>query len=149
MQIKNNKSIGIIMYIVGICIIVFWGLALLKIIYYPLTGKIVKGEVIGFKVSSNGAIIVIKNSGSSKLISGRSPFYKYTDHLNIENMNYSKSHQLFNFLNYQMNEKIKIAYLNNKPKESIIISLKEIPGLLFMLIFGFVIIIVGNTNFKK
>lgn len=149
MQTKNKKTIGITMYLIGIGIMFFWGIALLKIIYFPIAGSTVQGVIIGFKVSTNGASMVNKSLGSGKLLSGRSPFFKYFDHLDVENVNYSKSPQLFNLFNYQLNEKIKIAYLNDKPKESIIISLKEIPGLLFMLIFGLVIIIVGNTYLKK
>lgn len=134
------------MFITGSTIVIYWGIALFNTLYFPIVGKTTDAIVIGFKISKNGAKMSSNNNNSSNAINGRSPFYCYNNIEGKKVKSYSHSPQIFFLFNYHLNEKIKVAYLKN---ESIILDWKEIPGLLFMLIFGALITVVGIHTFRK
>jgi hypothetical protein len=145
MKTNNPKIIGLVMLIVGLGVLYIWGSALYKTIVYPTTGTTKQAKVIGYKVSHNGARMV-KNSTK---ISGRGPFFEFISDENTTIKSYSNAPQLFILFNYEINEKIKVAYPNNNPEKAIIISWKEIPGLLLMIGFGILMLVVGKNYLLK
>lgn len=146
MTIKNPKTIALIMLITGSIIVIYWGFALFKTIYFPIIGKTTDAIVIGFKISKNGAKITLKNNNLSNTLIGRSPFFCYYNKEGKKVTSYSHSPHFFFLFNYHLNEKVKVAYLKN---ESIILNWKEIPGLLFMLIFGTLFTTICILTFRK
>jgi len=146
MKTNNPKIIGIVMLLVGLAITGFWGFGLFKIVTYPFTGTITQAKVIGYKVSRNGARMV-KNNRS---LSGKSPFFEFITNDNQTIKSYSQSPQIFVLFNYQIDEKIEVAYPKNEPKKAVIISWKEIPGLVLMIAIGILAVVVGKSYmFKK
>ena len=146
MKTNNPKVIGITMLIIGMGIVAFWGNSLYKVLAYPLTGTSTEAKIIGYKISRNGAKMVTTN----RKLSGRSPFFEFISDDGQTIKSYSKSPQIFVLFNYQIDEKIEVAYPKNEPKKAVIISWKEIPGLFLMMGIGFLILIVGKSYlFKK
>ena len=145
MKTNNPKIIGFIMLLVGLAIICFWGSVLFKTITYPITGTVTEAKVIGYKVSRNGVRMVQNATSINKPLSGRSPFFEFKtiDHQTIKN--YSNAPQIFVLFNYNIGEKIDIAYPTNQPKKAIIISWKEFPGMLLMIAFGILMLVVGKS----
>lgn len=86
---------------------------------------------------------------SNKTLSGRSPFFEFetTTHQTIKS--YSKSPQIFMLFKYELNEEVAVAYPINNPYKAILISWKEIPGLILMIAFGLITIIVGKSYLVK
>ena len=145
MRTNNPFVIGLTLLISGIGIVGFWGIALYKIVDYSFTETTTQGKIIGYKVSSNGARMVKSN----KTLSGRSPFFEFTTTTNQTIKSYSKSPQIFLLFNYELNEEVAVAYPINNPQKAILVSWKEIPGLILMIAFGLLIIIVGKSYFVK
>jgi hypothetical protein len=145
MTTKNPIVIGLVLIIAGIGILGFWGSALCKIAAYSLAETTVEAKIIGYKISSNGARMVKSN----KTISGRSPFFEFKTNTNQTIKSYSKSPQIFMLFNYELNEEVAVAYPINNPQKAILISWKEIPGLILMIAFGLIIIIVGKSYLVK
>ena len=145
MTTKNPIVIGLVLIIAGIGILGFWGSALYKIVTYSLTETTVEAKIIGYKISSNGARMVKSN----KTLSGRSPFFEFKTNTNKIIKSYSKSPQIFMLFNYELNEKVEVAYPSINPQKAILISWKEIPGLILMIGFGLITIIVGKSYLVK
>ena len=119
MKTNNPNVIGITMLIIGMGIVAFWGNSLYKVIAYPLMGTSTEAKIIGYKISRNGAKMVTTN----RKLSGRSPFFEFIS---------------------DDGQTIK-SYPKNEPKKAVIISWKEIPGLLLMITLGLLSIIVGKS----
>lgn len=146
MKTNNPKIIGFIMLIVGIGVFYFWGSTFYKTISYPIVGSVAEAKVIGFKVSTNGARMVKSNNS----ISGRSPYFEFKSASNSSVKSYSKTPQFFMISNYKMGERIKVAYPTGQPQKAIIISWKELPGLLLMNGLAVLMLVVGKSYlFKK
>lgn len=146
MKTNSPKIIGIVMLLVGAAILGFWGNGLYKTATYPFTGITSQARIIGYKVSANGARMVKSN----KTLSGKSPYFEFVTANKDTIKKYSKSPQVLILFNYDIEDKVTIAYPKNQPSESVIISWKEFPGILLMLSFGVVIIVVGKSYlFKK
>ena len=145
MTTKNPIVIGLVLIIAGIGILGFWGSALYKIVTYSLTETTVEAKIIGYKISSNSARMVKSN----KTLSGRSPFFEFKTITNQTIKSYSKSPQIFMLFNYELNEKVAVAYPSINPQKAILISWKEIPGLILMIGFGLITIIVGKSYLVK
>lgn len=145
MTTKNPIVIGLVLIIAGIGILGFWGSALYKIATYSLKETTVEAKIIGYKISSNGARMVKSN----KTLSGRSPFFEFTTTTNQTIKSYSKSPQIFILFNYELNEEVTVAYPINNPQKAILISWKEIPGLILMIGLGLITIIVGKSYLVK
>ena len=146
MKTNNPKIIGFIMIIVGLGVLYFWGSTFCKTISYPILGSVAEAKVIGFKVSSNGARMVKSNNS----LSGRSPYFEFKSDSNSSIKSYSQTPQLIRLSNYEMDEKIKVAYPSGQPQKAIIISWKELPGLLLMIGFAVLMLVVGKSYlFKK
>jgi hypothetical protein len=140
----KQKSIGIIMLIVGLgC-----GFYSLKLLYnfttLPFRGTTAVGHIIGYKVSHNGARLVENSSSIKKPLSGRSPFFNFKAG-NQTIKTYSHSPQLLSLLNYDIGDEVTVAYPSGSPQDAIIISWRELPGLLFLLAFGLLIVVVGKS----
>jgi hypothetical protein len=147
MKTNNPKIIGLVLLIVGLGVIWFWGSILYQISSLPLTGTTTEATVIGYKVSSNGARMVQNATSIKNFASGRSPFFEFVSDKNEMIKNYSNAPQIFVLFNYEIGEKITVAYPNNEPKKAVIINWKEFPGLLFMMLFGLLMLIVGKSYF--
>ena len=146
MKTNNPKVIGITMLIIGMGIVAFWGNSLYKVLAYPLTWTSTEAKIIGYKISRNGAKMVTTN----RKLSGRSPFFEFISDDGQTIKSYSKSPQIFVLFNYEIGENCTVAYPKNNPEKAVIISWKEIPGLLLMITLGLLSIIVGKSYlFKK
>ena len=146
MKTNNPNVIGITMLIIGMGIVAFWGNSLYKVIAYPLMGTSTEAKIIGYKISRNGAKMVTTN----RKLSGRSPFFEFISDDGQTIKSYSKSPQIFVLFNYEIGENCTVAYPKNNPEKAVIISWKEIPGLLLMITLGLLSIIVGKSYlFKK
>ena len=141
MKTNNPKVIGITMLIIGMGIVAFWGNSLYKVLAYPLTGTSTEAKIIGYKISRNGAKMVTTN----RKLSGRSPFFEFISEEGQTIKSYSKSPQIFVLFNYEIGENCTVAYTKNNPEKAVIISWKEIPGLLLMITLGLLSIIVGKS----
>jgi Protein of unknown function (DUF3592) len=147
MKTNNPKIIGLVLLIVGLGVIWFWGSILYQISSLPLTGTTTEATVIGYKVSSNGARMVQNATSIKNFASGRSPFFEFVSDKKEMIKNYSNAPQIFVLFNYEIGEKITVAYPNNEPQKAVIINWKEFPGLLFMILFGLLMLIVGKSYF--
>jgi hypothetical protein len=141
MKTNNPNVIGITMLIIGMGIVAFWGNSLYKVIAYPLMGTSTEAKIIGYKISRNGAKMVTTN----RKLSGRSPFFEFISDDGQTIKSYSKSPQIFVLFNYEIGENCTVAYPKNNPEKAVIISWKEIPGLLLMITLGLLSIIVGKS----
>lgn len=141
MKTNNPNVIGITMLIIGMGIVAFWGNSLFKVIAYPLMGTSTEAKIIGYKISRNGAKMVTTN----RKLSGRSPFFEFISDDGQTIKSYSKSPQIFVLFNYEIGENCTVAYPKNNPEKAVIISWKEIPGLLLMITLGLLSIIVGKS----
>ena len=141
MKTNNPNVIGITMLIIGMGIVTFWGNSLYKVIAYPLMGTSTEAKIIGYKISRNGAKMVTTN----RKLSGRSPFFEFISDDGQTIKSYSKSPQIFVLFNYEIGENCTVAYPKNNPEKAVIISWKEIPGLLLMITLGLLSIIVGKS----
>ena len=141
MKTNNPNVIGITMLIIGMGIVAFWGNSLYKVIAYPLMGTSTEAKIIGYKISRNGAKMVTTN----RKLSGRSPFFEFISEEGQTIKSYSKSPQIFVLFNYEIGENCTVAYTKNNPEKAVIISWKEIPGLLLMITLGLLSIIVGKS----
>ena len=141
MKTNNPNVIGITMLIIGMGIVAFWGNSLYKVIAYPLMGTSTEAKIIGYKISRNGAKMVTTN----RKLSGRSPFFEFISDDGQTIKSYSKSPQIFVLFNYEIGENCTVAYPKNNPEKAVIISWKEIPGLLLMNTLGLLSIIVGKS----
>ena len=140
----KQKGIGLLMLIVGLGVIGFWGMGCYKMLTYPFTGSTAQAKIIGYKISSNGARMVQKDNASSKLFAARSPFFEFT--INNQTIKaYSKSPQLITFLNYKISDEVLVAFPQDLPKNAVIVYWKEVPGLVFMIGFGLLILLVGKS----
>lgn len=148
MVIKNKKTIGIFAIILGLCCIGYMGSIIYKMVVLPFTGTTTEATVIGYKIKGSKFVSDSKGSGSKTFFSGRSPFFEFTstDHQRIKT--YSHVMQVFILFNYDINDKIKIAYPKNDPQKAIILNWKEIPGILFIILFGALSLAVGISQFK-
>lgn len=149
MKTNNPKIIGLVLLIVGLGVIWFWGSIFYQISSLPITGTTTEAKVIGYKVSSNGARMVQNATSIKNFASGRSPFFEFVSDKNEIIKNYSNAPQIFVLFNYEIGEKITVAYPNNEPQKAVIINWKEFPGLLFMILFGLLMLIVGKSYFFK
>ncbi len=141
MKTNNPNVIGITMLIIGMGIVAFWGNRLYKVIAYPLIGTSTEAKIIGYKISRNGA----KMATTNRKLSGRSPFFEFISDDGQTIKSYSKSPQIFVLFNYEIGENCTVAYPKNNPEKAVIISWKEIPGLLLMITLGLLSIIVGKS----
>ena len=141
MKTNNPNVIGITMLIIGMGIVAFWGNSLFKVIAYPLMGTSTEAKIIGYKISRNGAKMVTTN----RKLSGRSPFFEFISDDGQTIKSYSKSPHIFVLFNYEIGENCTVAYPKNNPEKAVIISWKEIPGLLLMITLGLLSIIVGKS----
>lgn len=140
MQIKNKKTMGCILLLFGIGLTLYASSFVYKMFLYSKQGEVNTATVIGFKVSSNGARMVQNN----KTLSGRSPYFAFCTSKNQSVKAYSNLPQLFMLTNYAIGEKITIAYPINHAQKAIVISWKEIPGLLLLLGLGILSVIIGK-----
>ncbi|MFM2369199.1 MAG: hypothetical protein RL619_1499, partial [Bacteroidota bacterium] len=95
MKTNNPKIIGLVLLIVGLGVIWFWGSILYQISSLPLTGTTTEATVIGYKVSSNGARMVQNATSIKNFASGRSPFFEFVSDKNEMIKNYSNAPQIF------------------------------------------------------
>jgi hypothetical protein len=116
-----------------------------KMLVYPQKGELKTAKVIGYKISSNGARMVQSN----KTLSGRSPFFEFVTHDNQTIKKHSNLPQIFVFFNYELGEKVTVAYPNNEPQKAIVLSWKEIPGLLLLIGLGVLSVFVGKEFMLK
>ncbi len=149
MVIKNKIMIATIVLLFGLGVSFFAGYIMYKMITYPFSQQCTQAIVTGFKVSRNGAQKVENNSGIKRALSGRSPFFKFTSQTNQTIETYSLVPQIFVLFNYTKEEKIKIAYAKNNPKDAVILSYKEWPGIIFLLLFGVLATVVGKGMYSK
>lgn len=145
MRIQNTKAIGFIILLFGIGLSFYTSSFVYKMLVYPQKGELKTAKIIGYKISSNGARMVQSN----KTLSGRSPFFEFVTNDNQTIKSYSKSPQIFFLFNYEINEKVTVAYPNNNPEKAIVLSWKEIPGLLLMIGFGMLSLFVGKEFILK
>lgn len=145
MQTKNNKTIGCIMLLFGIGLAIYASSFVYKMLIYPQKGEVKTATIIGFKVSSNGARMVQSN----KTLSGRSPYFTFRTSEKQSIKTYSKSPQLFMLSNYEIGEKITVAFPHNEPQKAIVLSWKEIPGLLLLFGLGILSIVIGKEFLFK
>lgn len=144
MKTSNPKTIGLVMLVVGLGIICFWGYSLFKLTTYPFTGNTTEAKIIGYKVSANGVRMIKNDSSSNKLFAARSPFFEFTTN-NKNVKTYSKSPQLITFFNYIIGDNVTVAFPKDQPEKAVIVSWKEIPGLLLMISIGLLCVVVGKS----
>ncbi|WP_298155043.1 DUF3592 domain-containing protein [Flavobacterium sp.] len=148
MIIRNKKIVTLITLVTGIAILLFWGNILFKMVSLPFTGKTAEATVTGYKISANGARKVQHATSVAKPLSGRSPFFEFTD-AGKAISTYSNAPQLFVLFNYELGEKITVAYPENEPQKAVIINWKELPGIIFMLLFGLLMLAVSYSDKLK
>ena len=149
MKIHNPKLIGLIILLVGLFIFVSQMTIVYKMVVYPITENFAKAKVIGYKISRNGARMVQNSSGTKTALSGRSPFFEFETTNNEVVKTYSDALQIFFLFNYEIGEEIKVAYPNENPNKAIILSYKELPGIVFMLLFAVLCLAVGKSYLFK
>ena len=150
MVIRNNKLIGLIILVVGLAVIIFWGNIAFKIISLPFTGIVTTARVIGYKSSTGyGARMVQSPTSIKKFASGKSPFFSFLSAKGDTIKTYSNAPQIFILFNYEVGNEIKIAYPKDKPENAVIINWREFPGLILMLAFGFLMLVVGKEYLFK
>jgi len=87
---------------------------------------------------------------TNRKLSGRSPFFEFISDDGQTIKSYSKSPQIFVLFNYEIGENCTVAYPKNNPEKAVIISWKEIPGLVLMIALGILAVVVGKSYmFKK
>jgi hypothetical protein len=143
MKTKNNKLIGLIMLTIGLGIFFYWGNILTQMVYLPFSGRTTEAKIIGFKSKGSKWIIKNGNNGSKSVLTGKSPFFEFVSNNNEIIKSQSKAPQVFVFFNYSIGEKISVAYPIGDTGNAVILNWREIPGLLLMLAFGFLIIVVA------
>lgn len=147
MVIKNRKLIGLIAFLVGLAIILFWGSISYKIISLPFMGKTAQAKVIGYKPKRGYGVKMVEIPTFS---SAKSPFFSFITTNGDTVKTYSNAPQIFILINYEVGEEIKIAYPINEPQKAVIINWKELPGLVLMLAFGILLLFFGKDYlFKK
>lgn len=149
MAIRNRKSIGLIALVAGLAIILFWGANLYKICSLPFTGISTDAEVIGYKISSNGARKVQKPSSTKSFASGRSPFFSFVTAGGDTVVTYSNAPQIFVLFNYDIGDHITVAYPSKAPHQAVIVNWREFPGLLLMIAFGLLMLIISKSYLSK
>jgi Protein of unknown function (DUF3592) len=140
----KKTLIGLSMLLLGLFCIGFQGLQLYRIIATPLTGTTVVGEITGYKISSNGARKVENASSASRPFKGRSPWFEFKTTNNQTISTYSNAMQLFSFFNYDVGQKVTIAYDKSTPEKAVIINWREFPGIIFMILFGLLLVRVSK-----
>lgn len=145
MKTNNPKIVGLVMLFFGIGMLLFCMNNLYKAATYYTNGTTTQATVVGYKISRNGAQMV----KSSKSLAGKIPFFEFVTPNNQAIKSYSKSPQIVMFFNYEIGEKVTVAYPNNNPEKAILLSWKEIPGMLLLIGFGLLAIIVGKSYFFK
>ena len=145
MRIQNTKAINFIMLLFGMIILFYTSSIAYKMIIYLQKGEVKTAKIIGYKISSNGVRMVQSN----KTIAGRSPFFEFSTSDNQTIKQYSNLPQIFFLFNYDLNEKVTVAYPKNEPEKAIILSWKEIPGLLLLIGFGILSVFIGKDLFLK
>lgn len=141
MVIRNKKIIGLISILIGLTVLSYEGYYL-SIAFF---GKKTEAEVTGFVFYRNGVQKVQNESSNSNPFIGRSPFVKFKIENDREIEAYSKTLQLFTFSGYHLGNKIIVAYKPDNPQQIFIMNTKEIPGLILMFAFGFVLILMGKS----
>lgn len=141
MVIHNRKAIGLIIIIVGLGIMLFWGNILVKMLSLPFTGSVADAKVIGFKTKGSKHIVKNNNGG----LSGRSPFFEFVSDKNDSIKAHSNAPQIFALFNYEINENISVGYPTNEPQKAVILSWKEYPGIFLMLALGLLCTVVGKS----
>lgn len=150
MMIRNNKLIGLIILVVGLAVIIFWGNIAFKIISLPFTGISTTAKVIGYKSSRGyGARMVQSPNSIKNFASGKSPFFSFLSAKGDTIKTYSNAPQIFILFNYEVGNEISIAYPKDKPENAVIINWREFPGLILMLAFGFLMLVVGKEYLLK
>lgn len=146
MVIHNKKAIGLIIIIVGLGIMLFWGNIFVKMLSLPFTGSVADAKVIGFKTKGSKHIVKNNNGG----LSGRSPFFEFVSDKNETIKAYSNAPQIFVLFNYEIGETINVGFPKNEPQKAVILSWKEYPGIFLMLALGLLCTVVGkNYLFQK
>lgn len=150
MVIRNRKMIGLIMVLVGVAVILFWGSILFKILTLPFTGTLAQAKVIGYKSDRGYGARMVQNTTSIKrFASGRSPFFSFVSAKGDTIKTYSNAPQIFILFNYEVGEEVKVAYPTVDAQKAVIINWREFPGLLLMLAFGFLILVVSKEYLFK
>lgn len=151
MVIRNRKLIGLISLMVGLAVILFWGGLVLKIAQLPFIGTMTQAKVIGYKSNNGGygARMVQSQTSFKTLASGRSPFFSFLTSQGDTIKTYSDAPQVFILFNYEIGQQIKVAYPKNEPQKVVIVNWREFPGLIFMVIFGLLLIFVGKDYLLK
>lgn len=145
MVIYNRQAIGLIIIIVGLGIMLFWGNIFVKMLTLPFTGSVTNAKVIGFKTKGSKHIVKNNNGG----LSGRSPFFEFVSEKNDTIKAHSNAPQIFVLFNYEINENISVGYPTNEPQKAIILSWKEYPGIFLMLALGMLCMIVGKSYLSR
>lgn len=133
------------MLVMGLACFGYYGTLLYQIVTLPLTGHTATAKVTGYKISSNGARQVQHPSSTGKPFKGRSPWFEFKTLDNQTISTYSEALQFFTFLGYEIGDEITVAYPKDVPHKAVIISWKEFPGILFMMIFGLLFIIASKS----
>lgn len=141
MVIHNKKAIGLITFIVGLGIMLFWGNIFVKMLSIPFTGSVADAKVIGFK--TKGSKHIVKNN--NRALSGRSPFFEFVSEKNDTIKTHSDAPQIFVLFNYEIGETINVGFPKNAPNKAIILSWKEYPGLFLMMALGVLCLFVGKS----
>ena len=141
MVIRNKKIIGIISLLVGLAILVY-AFSIINVVFY---GKKSEAVVSGFVVHQNGARKVPNENSIKNPFRGRSPFVTFRTENGVETESYSRVMQIFNFTGYHQNNKVQIVYNPENPKQIFVLDAREIPGLLLIIVFGFLLMAVGKS----
>lgn len=150
MVIHNRKLIGLISLLVGLAVILYWGSLMLKVSRLPFTGIMAQAKVIGYKSDSGYGARMVQSQMSSKTIaSGKSPFFSFLTAQGDTVKTYSNVPQIFILFNYKIGQEIDVAYPKNQPQKSVIINWREFPGLIFMILFGVLLLFVGKDYLFK
>jgi hypothetical protein len=143
MVIKNNKTIGLVIFVVGLVCMAYYGNHLYQAIVYPITGTVKEATVIGYKGKGSKEVLSSNDRGNKHAWSGRSPYFQFQDANHNLVKAYSHNPSVFVFFDYTIGDKISIAYPKNKPSEAIIDHWKEYPGIVFMILFSLLLLYMG------
>lgn len=132
------KELG--MRFLGAVILLYFGyLVLGKQILMPLVATHTEGVVIGFKAKHSN--IPVERSYGKSIWDARSAYIRFvppnaTDSITV----LSDGNVFFSFLNYDLKQKVKIAYWKDKPTTATIISWREYPLSVFMMLIGCILL---------
>jgi len=141
MRIITKKNIGYFVIIMGVAILVYSSSIVYKMIVYPQIGEVNNAKIIDYQSISNDTKMI----QSKKSLSGINPFFEFYTTNNKTIISCSNSLQFIAFFNYKIGESITVAYPKNQPNDAIILSIKELPSIIYLYILSILFIFIGNN----